>query len=302
MNILSFFSKTMTGIDVQAGYLTCMQCQKLANKLSIIQLAKRNLPSGLFYESKIIAWDIFQRELKNFVEETQIKGKVVVCLPTQLVRMQTIQLPANLTDSEIEAEINLHLQRDLPGLTDNLWMDFVPISHEQSGHMDVCFAVTRQEYIARYIDCFSACDLNVNAVDVEILALKRACYFGMPTKISKKEISGLIYLSQQKGIFLILDAWHIHHNQYWHHLSQSLAEFIQTCLHTVRYRKISKLVICGMHDDLYSFEQMDECIECHAINLVDKLYLTDNDIKNKLSSDLDSYLIALGLMLREMNQ
>ena len=52
-----------------------------------------------------------------------MKGEVCLCLPVNLVHMQTIQLPADLQDKEIEEEINLKIRRDIPGITDVLYTD-----------------------------------------------------------------------------------------------------------------------------------------------------------------------------------
>ena len=138
------------------------------------------LPSGIFTEEKITDWQKLNFCLAELVSEHRLNGMAAaISVPSTLVRMQTIHLPAGLSDADVEAEIYLHLQRDLPGMKDELHLDFTVLP-QQAGFNDIFFVAIRNEYNSQYIDCVQTAGLKVKIVDVDVLALERSLKCVLP--------------------------------------------------------------------------------------------------------------------------
>ena len=115
-----------------------MQLTKYRQRHHIKYLVSHPLPLGIFADGKIKQWELLQWQLIELGEKYLWHGTAAgLALPASLARIQHIQLPAGLSDSEIETEVYLHIQRDLPGITDTLCADFTVSPAQTNNHIDV---------------------------------------------------------------------------------------------------------------------------------------------------------------------
>lgn len=131
------------------------------------------LPDGVFAEGVITQWAKLSSCLMEVVNEQSIhRASVAVGMPERLVRMQAITIPSGLSEQAIEAEIIAHLRRDLPGMTNDLYLDFKILSIS-GRHTEIWFAAIRRDYVMRYVEAVEMADLVVAIVDVDVLAAQR---------------------------------------------------------------------------------------------------------------------------------
>lgn len=174
MPFLSFYRKAQIGLDIQPDAIRFAQLSKRRQRYRIHQLASHVLPPGIFVDGKIKQWDTLQWQLMALGEKYHWQGVAAgIALPINLVRMQQIQLPAGLSDSEMETQVYLHIQRDLP-MTDTLCADFTAVASQIDNRVDVHFTAARQEYVSQYTACVAASGLQVKLMDVDVYAKQRA--------------------------------------------------------------------------------------------------------------------------------
>lgn len=178
MSFLSFYRRSsQIGLDIQADKIRFVEIKKPAKKSSyqIIHLGEYVVTETIFSEGKIKHWEELKIILQKLATQYQWRGvKAALAMPAHLVRSQSIQVPAGLTEGEIEIEVYLHLQRDLPGITDTLCADFMVAAQKNADFLEVYFTAARQEYVSQYVECVNAAGLFVKLVDIETDAVTRA--------------------------------------------------------------------------------------------------------------------------------
>jgi len=270
----SLFSKpSLIGLDVQPDAIRLIQLKKNKEAYEIEQRLSQPLADEIFAEDKIKHFDRLRLVLSDLVIEHRLMGQAVaVSLPANLVRMQRIQVPTGLTESEVEAEIHAHLQNDLPGLNDALCMDFTRLPSVTKDYTEVFFAAARKEYLLQYVECVQAAGLQVKGVDVESYALKRAVCFLAQWPDITQEANSILYLTPQTATLIIFHSQEIGFYQHWDlmepvdFLSQ-LKHYLQLFLTTFRHFTLQKLLVCGCdrYFDLIFNAQAD--LKIHVMSL-----------------------------------
>ena len=137
-------------------------------------MAALELREQVFVDGKIKDFESIRYLLAGEVRTRKLAGvAAAIHIPLNLVRMQNIQIPSGLANDAIKEEIKLQLEKDFPGLSDSLAIDFNVEKAEISGYSNVHFVATREEYISQYVSCINATGLKVKIVDVDVYALKR---------------------------------------------------------------------------------------------------------------------------------
>lgn len=175
MPFLSFFSATHLGLDINPESIRFVALTQRNKRYRILQFGSEQVAQNIFIDNKIKEWPLLQDQLTTMCEKYHWRGKAAaLALPVNLVRRQQIQLPKGLSETELETQVYLHIQRDLPGMTDTLCADFTVIPSDQSHVVNVHFTAARQEYVAQYAECVNAAGVNVKLMDVDVDAIARA--------------------------------------------------------------------------------------------------------------------------------
>jgi len=101
--------------------------------------------------------------------------RVAVALPASQVICKLCQLPASLSDADLEAKLLADADRLFPFPLEELVMDFqvMGASHVQAGARDVMVAACRQAVLNPLEALFEAAGLQLEAVEVDSIALRR---------------------------------------------------------------------------------------------------------------------------------
>ncbi|GEM_PF-1323354 len=303
-----FFSSSRIGLDIQPHELRLIKLKKLNKQFILETMITRPLAPTIFVEDKIKQWDalaIVLAELAENITTTQLP--VAIQLPMKMVRMQHLTLPALLSAVAIEMEIMAHLQRDLPGMTDTLAMDFYTTPAVAATEINVFFAATRQAYLTHYMDCLQMAGLPARCVDIDMLALLRAVRFICDDQAAHYAIAyitrnaiTLIKAQQQEILFYqVLDNYfpEDQHKKLLHSLQQFFSELSPHAI----YKKI----ICGTRTHVSAWKE--EIIGQDIRWITDIFSYIEIDanmnanIKNNLYDMQDSdFFIALGLAMHEI--
>ena len=175
MSFLSIFSKPQIGLDIQPDAIRFVQLIKHRRGYQIQRMESLPLAPSIFSEGRIKQWDELRAQLIELSITFHWRGlPVALAVPMNLVLTQHLQLPAGLSEEQIEIEVYLHIQRELPYITETLCADFHVTHIPHENYVDVHFTAARQEYVSQYTECVAASGLQVKLMDVDDYALQRA--------------------------------------------------------------------------------------------------------------------------------
>ncbi len=287
-----YFSRPLVGLDIYQDALCLMQVPW--RKQQGMTVRHCPLPPTIFADGKIKDWDGLHAVLAAEVAGLGLKGMTAaIQLPAHLVRMQKRVLPFGLSSLAIESEIHRQLQRDLPGMSEALAIDFNELPQENDDEVAVLFFAARFAYVAQYVACVRKAGLNVKIVDVDLFALLRVVAFLLPAALQRFRARAVLYVRQSMAMMIINNAHDIPFYQQWK--LTEVADFPQQVKSTLQWWRanfqvavIDQLILCGEHP--YLTDNLPQCAD-----LATEVY----DLNKQLfTDDVADFLIAYGLALR----
>lgn len=252
MNLHYFSSTSLVGLDVQAREIRLIYLRKSRHEYLIEQAVVSELAAGIFVDGRIKQWDKFGAILTELVQMYGLTGTAAsICLPVNLVRMQRLQLPQGLTDVLIEAEIKNQIERDFPGMTESLCIDFNISARNDGENVDVFFVVSRKEYIRQCVSVINSAGLKVKIVDIDVCALTRPFHLCPEFPLIQGEVYAIAYVSTHTASLIIFNADEMIHQQQWEMTDSAdfltqLKTHIQIFFALFRNISIHKLAIYGI--------------------------------------------------------
>jgi Tfp pilus assembly PilM family ATPase len=285
LNILKTYAKGCLGLAIQPETIHWVKRQSLQIKA----WGCHRLPAGIFADGKVKHWNALQTELALMVAQHQLQQlPTTIALPTTLVRMQKLILAQDLSEQAIETEIYLHMQRELPGMTDTLYADFAIFPSALPTMQEIYFTVTRQEYITRYKTCVNAAGLQLKIIDIDSYALQRAVLQHLPQSVPSSTIICAdinfmtLTLSDERTIIT-------YQSRPWR---EGLA-WLQLSLQTLR-ANIQHIVVCA-------HPEQAQLIQAEISQFSPIQYINPQTIfPSHEQKSAMSYLTAYGLTLREV--
>jgi type IV pilus assembly protein PilM len=305
----SFRAPSLVGLDIQPDGVRLVQLKKNKSTYLLQHMAMRRLPEGVFAEGKIKAWDGLSTVLSELVDTLNLKGaSVAISLPVNLVRMQRMSLPSGLSEAEIEAEIDMRMRRDLPGMTEALCMDFQVSAKAHDAQVDVFFAITRQAYVAAYLACLEAVGLKTKIVDVDIYALKRTACFSLQQMPIDSVMHALMHVGKEVAWLILFNTEDILFYQSWDVLEGvdwlgQMETRMQMVLANVLQTDIHQVHLCATEErfnELLPHLTPSRARQIDAPNPFARMHTMQNIDTAMLASEGAHFWVACGLAMREV--
>jgi len=129
-------------------------------------------------EKAIVDADAVGEAIARAVRRAGVRTKdVAVAISGDAAITKVIQMPRNLNDSDLEAQVEMQADQYIPFPMDEVAYDFEVLgaSEKDSESMDVLLVASRSENVDQRRAAVSAAGLNARIVDVEAFALENAC-------------------------------------------------------------------------------------------------------------------------------
>lgn len=281
------------GLDIQVDGIRLIKLRKTKHKHTLEQTAFTPLLPLTVTESGVKRWDEVQAALTPLVAMHGCHGlPVCICLPADMVRMQSITLPSELSDIEIETEIMMCLQREQPGLQDPLAIDFVKTHSNQTEYMKVYFSAVREKYVANYIACINASGLDVKVVDIDAYAIQRVILSHTAANKVDDSLSITICLRGQDKMLTIFDEQKMIFHQRCYAQDDYVMQIMQGIKLVTVSRSIVSVTICGAEQESKEMSaRIQDEWQCKTI------YWQTQDVFQHCTTD---WLAAFGAAMREM--
>ncbi|MEE9396140.1 MAG: pilus assembly protein PilM [Methylococcales bacterium] len=168
---------SLLGVDITTAAVKVLELSKDGPHYRVESYGVEPLPQGAVTEKNITDVEVIGEAVKNVLKQSGSKLKhAAVAVSGSAVITKTISMPSNLSDDELEEQIELEADQYIPYSLDEVSLDFeVQGPNEKNPEMvDVLLAASRQENVDDRIEVLDRAGLKAEIVDVEAYALENA--------------------------------------------------------------------------------------------------------------------------------
>ena len=168
-------STPVLGIDITATAVKLLELGKSGSKYRVEAYSVEPLPANSVVEKNIADTDAVGEAIGRAVKKsgTRIK-EAAAAVSGSAVITKVITMPADISEDEMEGQIQLEADQYIPFPLEEVSMDFEVVgpSEGSDGQVDVLLAASKSENVDLRIAALEAAGLEAKVVDVEAFALE----------------------------------------------------------------------------------------------------------------------------------
>lgn len=168
----------LVGVDLSSTSVKLLELSQQGSRYRVESYSVAPLFPDTFAESDIKDVAAVGEAIKLVVARSRTHCKyAAVAVSSSSVITKVIQLDANLSDHEMEAQVNLEASRYIPYPMEEVRLDFDVMgpATKDSDKVDVLLAASRMENVDARVDALKIGGLICRVVDVESYVMERAC-------------------------------------------------------------------------------------------------------------------------------
>ena len=170
MSLLSRKKPVILGLDISSTSVKLLELEKDGNNYRVQSLAVEPLPDNAVVEKNFQDVEAIGETIQKAVKRSGTKAKLAaVAVAGSAVITKIINMPANLSESELEQQIQLEADQYIPYPLEEINLDFEVIGPTANNpeSVDVLLAASRSENIETRTDALDIGGLTAKIVDVE---------------------------------------------------------------------------------------------------------------------------------------
>ena len=178
--MLSFGQKKqpLIGVDISSTSVKVLELSRSGNGYRVESYSVEPLPTNAVVEKNISDVDAVGNTLRKALKRASSKAKLAaVAVPASAAISKLITMPANLSEDELESQIQLEADQYIPYALEEVNLDFEVLgqTEENSETMDVLLAASRTENVEIRTNAIELGGLGAKVVDIESYAMEGAC-------------------------------------------------------------------------------------------------------------------------------
>lgn len=176
--ITSVRSSGLVALDISATRIILLSLSGKPGNYRIDAYAVEPLSAQAFDEHQVADPEVLAKAIKLAMKRASCRArKAIVAVSGSSVISKIINLPASLSEDEIEEEIGYESDAHIPYPIDEVRLDFQVLGPADWNPeiQSVLLAACRRETVDRYIHALELAGLEAAVVDVEAYALQNAC-------------------------------------------------------------------------------------------------------------------------------
>ncbi len=177
-NLFNIKTPPLVGVDISSTAIKAVELSETARgRYSVERYAIELLPKDVVVEGNIANMDEVVEALKRAWVQLGTRSKhVAMALPSASVISKKIVLPANLSEDEMEAQVEAEANQVVPFSLDEVNLDFQVLGAAAGSDADVevLLAASRKEKIEDRVAVAEAAGLRVLVMDAEFNASQTA--------------------------------------------------------------------------------------------------------------------------------
>ncbi|MFA0810314.1 pilus assembly protein PilM [Microbulbifer epialgicus] len=179
MGIFPFLDKgpkAMLGLDISSTAVKLLELSRNGDKYRVESYAVEPLPPNAVVDKNINDIGATAEAIRKVIRRSKTRlRRAAVAVSGSAVITKTLEMPADLSDEDLEARIALEADQYIPYPLEEVSLDFEVQGPSEKGEdqMEVLLAACRSENIEQRISALSEAELEAGVVDVEAYAIER---------------------------------------------------------------------------------------------------------------------------------
>lgn len=174
--LLSKKSEPLLGIDIGSTSLKIVELSRSGRNVLVQNAGVYPIAPNTIVEGKIADVPKLAQTLRKSIALMRTKAKnVALAVPGSAVITRVLEMPAGLTEDELETQLLMEAEQYIPYSLDEVAVDFsvIEAAGEDSEQVRVLLAACRKEAIDALTETVEQADLESKIVDVEPFCLER---------------------------------------------------------------------------------------------------------------------------------
>lgn len=176
MQLLSRNKVQLVGVDISSSAVKLLQLSGSLGSMRVERYGVEPLPSNAVVDGNIAEVDLVSQAISRLFSKAGVKIKdVATGVSGSAVITKVIQMPANLTEDELEQQLAMDANQYIPYPIDEVSLDFAILGEVENNSElnNILIASSRSENVDAYIESFEGAGLTLKVVDVEAFAIER---------------------------------------------------------------------------------------------------------------------------------
>lgn len=167
------------GLDLSDSSLKIAKLKKKGDFLSLASFGKTDILEGIIKRGEIQDEEALIKIIKKSLAE--VKGEklktnyIIASLPEEETFLEIIQMP-KMDTRELKDAVYLAAENYVPLSIEDVYLDFQVVQpfYDHLDHLDVLIAALPKKIVDSYVSCFKKAGLQLQALEIESLAIARA--------------------------------------------------------------------------------------------------------------------------------
>ncbi|MDP5208146.1 pilus assembly protein PilM [Microbulbifer sp. 2205BS26-8] len=179
MGIFPFLNKgqkAMLGLDISSTAVKLLELSRNGDKYRVEGYAVEPLPPNAVVDKNINDIGAAAEAIRKVVRRSKTRlRQAAVAVSGSAVITKTLEMPADLSDEDLEARIALEADQYIPYPLEEVSLDFEVQGPSEKGEdqVEVLLAACRSENIDQRVSALAEAELEAGVVDVEAYAIER---------------------------------------------------------------------------------------------------------------------------------
>ncbi|MCP5143460.1 MAG: pilus assembly protein PilM [Gammaproteobacteria bacterium] len=167
----------MLGIDISSTSIKLLELSRSGSRYRVESYAVEPLPPNSVVEKNISDATVVGEAIGRAVKKSGTRTRTAACaVAGSAVITKIITMPANLSDQDMESQLQLEADQYIPYPLEEINLDFEVLgpSEKEPDRMDVLLAASRADNVDVRVAAMEVAGLQTKVVDVEAFALENA--------------------------------------------------------------------------------------------------------------------------------
>lgn len=168
----------LLGIDITTVAVKLLELSRTGSRYRVESYGVAPFPRDAVIDKNITNIEAIGDTIRTVVKQSGTRLRhAAIAVPGSSVITKLIAMPANLSDEEMEAQIELEADQYIPYSLDEVSLDFVVQGQNEknSDHVDVLLVASRKENVGDRVAAVESAGLKAVIVDVDSYALENCC-------------------------------------------------------------------------------------------------------------------------------
>lgn len=167
----------LIGLDISSAAVKLLELERAGDNYRVESYGVEPLPPNSVVETSVTDVQAVGDAIARVVKRAKTRSKLAaVAVAGSAVITKTIQMPASLSEDEMELQIETEADQFIPYPLEEVKLDFEILgpSPKNADTVDVLLAASRSENVETRVDAVTTGGLTATVVDVEAYAMERA--------------------------------------------------------------------------------------------------------------------------------